>query len=75
MFFQILGASAEFEHALKSERARDGSAAARTRGGNGAQKGKPLAIVLSGTWGRVVLAGRLNGYSLLISCLAFPLFD
>jgi DNA invertase Pin-like site-specific DNA recombinase len=32
MFFQILGAIAEFEHALMSERTRDGLAAARTRG-------------------------------------------
>ncbi|WP_429455105.1 recombinase family protein [Nocardia sp. GP40] len=32
MFFQILGAIAEFEHALMSERTRDGLAAARPRG-------------------------------------------
>jgi hypothetical protein len=31
MFFQILGAIAEFEHALMSERTRDGLAAARAR--------------------------------------------
>jgi DNA invertase Pin-like site-specific DNA recombinase len=32
MFFQILGAIAEFEHALTAERTRDGLAAARARG-------------------------------------------
>lgn len=32
MFFQILGAIAEFEHALMSERTMDGLAAARARG-------------------------------------------
>lgn len=32
MFFQILGAIAEFEHALMSERTTDGLAAARARG-------------------------------------------
>jgi DNA invertase Pin-like site-specific DNA recombinase len=32
MFFQILGAIAEFEHALMSERTMDGLAAARVRG-------------------------------------------
>ena len=32
MFFQILGAIAEFEHALMSERTRDGLGAARARG-------------------------------------------
>ena len=32
MFFQILGAMAEFEHALMSERTMDGLAAARARG-------------------------------------------
>jgi DNA invertase Pin-like site-specific DNA recombinase len=40
MFFQILGAIAEFEHALMSERTRDGLAAARTRGRAGGQKPK-----------------------------------
>ncbi|WP_376766170.1 recombinase family protein, partial [Arthrobacter mobilis] len=32
MFFQILGSIAEFEHALMSERTRDGLSAARARG-------------------------------------------
>jgi DNA invertase Pin-like site-specific DNA recombinase len=40
MFFQILGAIAEFEHALISERTRDGLAAARARGRTGGQKPK-----------------------------------
>ena len=40
MFFQILGAIAEFEHALLSERTGDGLAAARTRGRTGGQKPK-----------------------------------
>ncbi len=40
MFFQILGAIAEFEHALMSERTRDGLAAARARGRTGGQKPK-----------------------------------
>jgi len=40
MFFQILGAIAEFEHALTSERTRDGLDAARARGRTGAQKPK-----------------------------------
>lgn len=40
MFFQILGSIAEFEHALMSERTRDGLAAARTRGRTGGQKSK-----------------------------------
>lgn len=40
MFFQILGAIAEFEHALMSERTRDGLEAARTRGRNGGRKAK-----------------------------------
>src|ERR1700728_1539548 len=40
MFFQILGAIAEFEHALMSERTRDGLEAARTRGRTGGQKPK-----------------------------------
>ena len=38
MFFQILGAIAEFEHALMSERTIDGLAAARARGRTGGQK-------------------------------------
>lgn len=40
MFFQILGAIAEFEHALMSERTSDGLAAARARGRTGGQKPK-----------------------------------
>lgn len=40
MFFQILGAIAEFEHALMSERTRDGLAAARARGRSGGQRPK-----------------------------------
>jgi DNA invertase Pin-like site-specific DNA recombinase len=40
MFFQILGAVAEFEHALMSERTLDGLAAARARGRTGGQKPK-----------------------------------
>lgn len=40
MFFQILGAIAEFEHALMSERTTDGLAAARARGRTGGQKPK-----------------------------------
>ncbi len=40
MFFQILGAVAEFEHALMSERTIDGLAAARSRGRTGGQKPK-----------------------------------
>ena len=40
MFFQILGATAEFEHALMSERTRDGLDAARARGRAGGQKPK-----------------------------------
>jgi DNA invertase Pin-like site-specific DNA recombinase len=40
MFFQILGAVAEFERALMSERTRDGLAAARARGRTGGQKPK-----------------------------------
>lgn len=39
-FFQILGAIAEFEHALMSERTMDGLAAARARGRTGGQKPK-----------------------------------
>lgn len=40
MLFQILGAIAEFEHALMSERTQDGLAAARARGRIGGQKPK-----------------------------------
>jgi DNA invertase Pin-like site-specific DNA recombinase len=40
MFFQILGAIAEFEHALMSERTMDGLAAAWARGRTGGQKPK-----------------------------------
>jgi DNA invertase Pin-like site-specific DNA recombinase len=40
MFFHILGAVAEFEHALVSERTRDGLAAARARGRTGGTKPK-----------------------------------
>jgi DNA invertase Pin-like site-specific DNA recombinase len=37
MFFHILGAIAEFEHALMSERTMDGLAAARACGRTGGQ--------------------------------------
>lgn len=40
MFFQILGAIAEFEHALMSDRTLDGLEAARARGRTGGQKPK-----------------------------------
>lgn len=40
MFCQVLGAIAEFEHALMSERTMDGLAAARARGRTGGQKPK-----------------------------------
>ena len=40
MFFRILSAIAEFEHALMSERTMDGLAAARARGRTGGQKPK-----------------------------------
>ena len=40
MFFQILGAIAEFEHSLMSERTMDGLEAARTRGRTGGQRPK-----------------------------------
>ena len=40
MFLHILGAIAEFEHALMSERTMDGLAAARARGRTGGQKPK-----------------------------------
>ena len=41
MFFQILGAIAESEHALMSERTIDGPTAARARARTGAQHGYP----------------------------------
>lgn len=49
MFFQILGAIAEFEHALMSERTKDGLAAARARGRTGGQKPKlgPRQVALA----------------------------
>ncbi|MGH3450646.1 MAG: recombinase family protein [Haloechinothrix sp.] len=40
MFFQILGAIAEFEHALMSERTREGLEAARARGRKGGPRPK-----------------------------------
>jgi DNA invertase Pin-like site-specific DNA recombinase len=40
LFFSIIGAIAEFEHALMSERTMDGLAAARARGRTGGQKPK-----------------------------------
>ncbi len=40
LFFSIIGAIAEFEHALMSERTRDGLAAARARGRTGGQRPK-----------------------------------
>jgi DNA invertase Pin-like site-specific DNA recombinase len=40
LFFSIIGAIAEFEHALMSERTADGLAAARARGRTGGQKPK-----------------------------------
>lgn len=43
MFFRILGSIAEFEHALMSERTRDGLEAARARGRTGGQKPKLTA--------------------------------
>lgn len=49
MFFQILGAIAEFDHALMSERTMDGLAAARARGRTGGQKPKlgPRQVALA----------------------------
>lgn len=49
MFFHILGAIAEFEHELLSERTRDGLEAARARGRTGGQKPKlrPRQIALA----------------------------
>lgn len=38
LFFQIIGAIAEFEHALMAERTRDGLEAARARGRKGGRK-------------------------------------
>ena len=40
MFFSVLGAIAEFEHALMSERTADGLTAARARGRTGGRKPK-----------------------------------
>lgn len=40
LFFQIIGAIAEFEHALMSDRTMDGLEAARARGRTGGQKPK-----------------------------------
>jgi DNA invertase Pin-like site-specific DNA recombinase len=40
LFFQIIGAIAEFEHSLMSERTVDGLAAARARGRTGGQQPK-----------------------------------
>lgn len=40
LFFQIIGAIAEFEHSLMSERTADGLAAARARGRTGGQRPK-----------------------------------
>jgi DNA invertase Pin-like site-specific DNA recombinase len=49
LFFQIIGAIAEFEHALMSERTVDGLAAARARGRTGGQKPKlgPRQVMLA----------------------------
>lgn len=49
MFFQILGAIAEFERALTAERTRDGLAAARARGRVGGRKKalKPRQVALA----------------------------
>lgn len=49
VFFQILGAIAEFEHALMSERTMDGLAAARARGRVGGPKPKlgPRQVTLA----------------------------
>jgi DNA invertase Pin-like site-specific DNA recombinase len=49
LFFQIIGAIAEFEHALMSERTIDGLAAARARGRTGGRKPKlgPRQVMLA----------------------------
>lgn len=49
LFFSVIGAIAEFEHTLKSERTRDGLAAARARGRTGGQKPKlgPRQVTLA----------------------------
>jgi DNA invertase Pin-like site-specific DNA recombinase len=49
LFFSIIGAIAEFEHALMSERTMDGLAAARARGRTGGQKPKlgPRQVTLA----------------------------
>lgn len=49
LFFSIIGAIAEFEHALMSERTRDGLAAARARGRTGGQRPKlgPRQVTLA----------------------------
>lgn len=49
LFFQVIGAIAEFEHALMSERTMDGLAAARARGRTGGQKPKlgPRQVTLA----------------------------
>ncbi|MDQ2852267.1 MAG: recombinase family protein [Actinomycetota bacterium] len=49
LFFSVIGAIAEFEHALMSERTRDGLAAARARGRTGGQKPKlgPRQVTLA----------------------------
>lgn len=49
MFFSVLGAISEFEHALLSERTAEGLAAARARGRTGGQKPKlgPRQVALA----------------------------
>ncbi|MGI9000151.1 MAG: recombinase family protein [Pseudonocardia sp.] len=59
MFFQILGAIAEFEHALMSERTRDGLEAARARGRTGGQKPK-LGVRQAGLAREMYEAGELT---------------
>jgi DNA invertase Pin-like site-specific DNA recombinase len=61
MFFQMLGAIAEFEAALLSERTKDGLAAARARGRTGGQKpklGRRQAHLARLMYDEVDLAGR-----------------